>query len=195
MNDILLNEVIKIAAYFHEGQKRRGTQIPYISHPIFVGYMLKELGYDYEVIIAGILHDTLEDTSLTNTKLEYMFGKRVLSLVESVTEISKDKYSDIETKKKTWEIRKKHKLEKINIASPETKAIACMDLYSNLLDIVDLAKLEGSYIWRYFNSGKETTLKYKKDMLAILSINCSTYPYRICLEKMTKLIEELETIS
>lgn len=58
----IVDQAIEFAAHAHWNQKRKGTEIPYISHPYAVGMILQRARCKEEVIVAGILHDTLEDT-------------------------------------------------------------------------------------------------------------------------------------
>jgi len=62
MNELLIQKAIIFATKKHEGQKRKGTDIPYIVHPMEVMQILTAMDCSQNVIIAGILHDTLEDT-------------------------------------------------------------------------------------------------------------------------------------
>ena len=66
----------EVGAVAHEGQARKSGE-PYITHPVAVAGILAELGMDAETIIAAILHDTLEDTSLSRTELAGEFGETV----------------------------------------------------------------------------------------------------------------------
>jgi (p)ppGpp synthase/HD superfamily hydrolase len=77
----LIDQVIEFATYAHRTQKRKGTKIPYISHPFAVGIILQQAGCKEEVVAAGILHDTLEDTETTEEDLLTLFGPVVLEIV------------------------------------------------------------------------------------------------------------------
>ena len=79
----------------HEGQKRRSGE-PYFIHPVTVAGILAELGMDTDSIVAGLLHDCLEDTSATYTTLEKEFGRSVADLVNGVTRLGKIVYSSKE---------------------------------------------------------------------------------------------------
>lgn len=83
-------EKIKKAVLFsktkHSGQKRKSGE-PYIIHPIAVAEVLIQLDMDVDTICAGLLHDTLEDTTASYKQLEEEFGKSVAELVEGVTKI------------------------------------------------------------------------------------------------------------
>jgi (p)ppGpp synthase/HD superfamily hydrolase len=82
----LIDQSIEFAAHAHRGQKRKGTKIPYISHPYAVGMILQQAGCEEEVVAAGILHDTLEDTKTTEEDLLSLFGSVVLAIVKGSSE-------------------------------------------------------------------------------------------------------------
>lgn len=83
-----IKKAIEIATKAHEGQLRK-TGEPYIIHPLAVMKLLQEWNMDEDSIIAGILHDTVEDTSLTLQEIENEFGKDVAFLVNGVTKLGK----------------------------------------------------------------------------------------------------------
>ncbi|MDX1919983.1 MAG: bifunctional (p)ppGpp synthetase/guanosine-3',5'-bis(diphosphate) 3'-pyrophosphohydrolase [Candidatus Caenarcaniphilales bacterium] len=84
----IIDKAFEIANQAHEGQYRRSGE-PYIIHPINVAIILSEIDADPETICAGLLHDVLEDTSLTSQELEKAFGLEVKDLVEGVTKLNK----------------------------------------------------------------------------------------------------------
>ena len=79
-----IEEAIEVAAEAHHGQYRKGTRTPYITHPYAVGLILMEVGCTEAVIIAGILHDTVEDTDLTLEFIREHFGSAIADIVEGV---------------------------------------------------------------------------------------------------------------
>jgi len=101
-DDISLIEKAYIAAKkAHEGQKRVSGE-PYITHPISVAIILADLEMDQETIAAGLLHDVVEDTVMTNEELEEQFGSEVALLVDGVTKLqSLQKPGDYDVKDKT----------------------------------------------------------------------------------------------
>ena len=80
-------KAIAMAKKAHEGQLRK-TGEPYIVHPLAVKKILEEWGMDEDTIIAGILHDTVEDTALTLDEIRKEFGESVAFLVDGVTKLS-----------------------------------------------------------------------------------------------------------
>ena len=89
-NNIGGEEVIRraylLASKLHEGQFRQSGE-PYITHPLHVAYILACTYNDVETIIAGLLHDTIEDTDITLSEIEAMFGSSVARLVDGVSKL------------------------------------------------------------------------------------------------------------
>jgi guanosine-3',5'-bis(diphosphate) 3'-pyrophosphohydrolase len=83
-----LEHAIDVATKAHTGQKRKSGEA-YIIHPMAVTVTLIDWGMDIDTVIAGVLHDTVEDTNLTLEQLESLFGKDVAFLVDGVTKVSK----------------------------------------------------------------------------------------------------------
>lgn len=83
----LLSNAIDIALKAHEGQKRKSGE-DYISHPLSVAAILCEWGMDIDTVLAGVLHDTVEDTSLTLSDIKNALGDDVAFLVDGVTKVS-----------------------------------------------------------------------------------------------------------
>ena len=82
-----IKKAVEIATQAHEGQLRR-TGEPYIIHPLAVKKILEEWGMDEDTVIAGILHDTVEDTNVTLEDIKNEFGESVAFLVDGVTKLS-----------------------------------------------------------------------------------------------------------
>ena len=89
-----LDHAIAVAKKAHEGQFRK-TGEPYITHPLAVKKILEEWGMDEDTIIAGILHDTVEDTPLTLNDIKKEFGESVAFLVDGVTKLQHLHLADI----------------------------------------------------------------------------------------------------
>ncbi len=92
-----LNIAYVYAAQQHRGQLRQSGEA-YLSHPLNVAYILAEMKMDVDCIIAGLLHDTIEDTDTTYEVIEELFGKPVAFLVDAVSKISKIPFQSKEEK-------------------------------------------------------------------------------------------------
>ena len=88
----MIEKAYGVALKAHKDQKRKSGE-PYIIHPLCVAIILAELELDKETIIAGILHDVVEDTILTVSELAEQFGKEVALLVDGVTKLTQLSYS------------------------------------------------------------------------------------------------------
>lgn len=153
-----IQKAIIFATLKHEGQKRKGTNIPYIVHPMEVMQILTELQCTEKVIIAGILHDTLEDTDATLEEIESLFGADVLAIVQT----------ESEDKSKTWKERKAATIEQIKDDSAETKLVCFADKLSNIRSMYR-DKLEvGAELWKRFNADKDSIEWYYRGIAEAL---------------------------
>jgi GTP pyrophosphokinase len=93
----VVRKAYEFSAKAHEGQTRRSGE-PYVQHPVAVAGVLTLLKTDVTAVVAGLLHDTLEDTVATADELEREFGKEVVHLVDGVTKIGKITFKSSEEK-------------------------------------------------------------------------------------------------
>ena len=124
-----LMEATLYAADKHRGQKRKDAQkTPYINHPIYVVNLMAGVGgiTDIELLQAGMLHDTVEDTDTSPEEIETRFGYAVRSLVMEVTD---DKSLEKQE-------RKRRQIEKAPRLSPRAKIIKLADKIANLTDMI-----------------------------------------------------------
>jgi len=124
-----LFKALEFAAFKHKDQRRKGPEnLPYINHPIQVAGMLISVGEEYNtnLLIAAILHDTIEDTDTTEEEIQRVFGDKVAELVMEVTD-DKNLY---------WEARKQLQIETSPFASYEAKLLKIADKVCNVRDLV-----------------------------------------------------------
>ncbi len=96
--DSKVKKAIEFIEEKHAGQYRKSGE-PYVVHPLEVAIILAELGMDIDTVVAGLLHDVLEDTETTYEELKENFGKDVADIVEGVTKLGKIHFKDVETQK------------------------------------------------------------------------------------------------
>jgi (p)ppGpp synthase/HD superfamily hydrolase len=142
----LKERAIQFATAAHAGQVRKLSNEPYIVHPLQVAKTLEEAGFCEELVIAALLHDTVEDTDTTIEQIEKEFGPKVAHFVSAHTE----------DKTKTWEERKQHTLDLVKDASLEVKALIVADKWDNLKSMTAGHELMGDKIWSCFKRGLDS---------------------------------------
>ena len=129
----------------HAGQVRKSQkEKPMIIHPINVANILKEAGFDENVVAAGFLHDVVEDTKYTEEDILNLFGEDIRSLVMTASEPDKSL---------SWEERKQHTIDTIKNMDLRHKAVVCADKISNLEDLRIMSEIKGEYDFSSFKRG------------------------------------------
>ncbi len=101
----LINKAYRLASDAHNGQARKSGE-PYIIHPLCVAIILAELEMDKETIVAGLLHDVVEDTIFTTEEIEQEFGTDVALLVDGVTKLGRLQYDGDKVELQAENLRK-----------------------------------------------------------------------------------------
>ncbi len=155
----MIDFAIETAAEAHREQVRKGTDIPYITHPIGVALLLAQSGCAEELITAGLLHDTTEDTPICLKDIRDQFGEYVASIVEGCSEPDKTL---------AWEDRKKHTIEFLKTASLDIRIVSCADKLNNIRTIARDYNEIGDKVWERFKRGKkEQEWYYKRLVISI----------------------------
>ena len=143
-----LKEKAKIFAInAHMGQIRKSEpDKPMIIHPISVGMLLAEYGYDEPVVAAGYLHDVVEDTKYSIEDIKKEFGDEVANLVMGATEPDKSL---------SWEERKTHTVEETKKLPLRNKLVICADKINNLEDLMLKFQKSGKRDFSAFKRGEE----------------------------------------
>ncbi len=161
-------KAIEFATKAHTGQFRKGTKVPYIVHPLGVAKILIEAGCSEDVVVAGILHDTVEDSSTRINDIRREFGEVVARLVEGASEPDK---SD------TWENRKRHTIDNLETAPLDVVLVSLADKLANIRDIrADYEKL-GDDVFLRFNRPKEKQEWYYRAMADVFSKRIVDEPF------------------
>lgn len=155
-----IKKAIRFAVKAHGEQMRKGTDFPYIEHPLHVGILLSKVGMRDEVVIAGILHDTLEDTDTTEDDLRSEFGEEILRMIKSESEPDRTL---------PWNERKNHTVEHLRGAPGDVRMIALCDKLSNIMDIEADLETNGDALWDRFNAGFEEQKWYYTSLVDALS--------------------------
>ncbi|MCZ7557159.1 MAG: HD domain-containing protein [Bacteroidia bacterium] len=151
-----LEQALRTAFRLHEGQRRKSDPtLPYTTHLVHVACIVAAHDFDEDVIIAALLHDSIEDTAYTAEELAADFGDEVYRIVMEVTE----------NKALRWEARKSAYIEGVRGASPQGKAVCCADKIHNLSSILEAERQQGEALWGVFSRGRDRTLRFYEDVL------------------------------
>ena len=151
--DGMLEKAISFAMEAHRGTVRKGTERPYILHPIEVLQILSSMKADAGLMAAGVLHDTIEDTAVTLKDIVDNFGADVAALVNGHTE----------DKRQSWFVRKLTDICELEDADVRLKMLIMADTVSNLRSLYADYREAGEELWLRFNAPKELQAwKYSK---------------------------------
>lgn len=164
-----------MAEKLHRDQRRKKTNIPYVSHLLAVTGLVLEHGGDETAAIAALLHDAIEDQGgdAARQQIRAAFGDAVVAIVDGCT--------DAEViPKPPWRQRKESYLAKLEREPKEVALVACADKLHNARTTLDDLRAKGSATWATFNAGRADQLWY----------------YNACVQKLRgrapdRLVDEL----
>ncbi|MDO4477565.1 MAG: HD domain-containing protein [Lachnospiraceae bacterium] len=149
---LLIERAVQFAAEAHKGGKRKGSQVPYIIHPVEAACIAANMTDRAEVVAAAALHDVVEDTPVTVDEIREAFGESVARLVGAESE---DKMRHMAASE-SWVLRKRHFLEHLaSETSFDVKLVALTDKLSNIKQTVKVHAKLGSAMWQRFNQKDE----------------------------------------
>lgn len=169
---LLLDKAIIFAVNAHRGQLRKGTNAPYILHPMEAAAIVGSMTNDDEVIAAAVLHDTVEDTAATLEEIRERFGKRVAELVAAESE---NKRED-KPAASTWKIRKEETIEHLKTAPKEVKMLTLGDKLSNIRSICRDYEAQGDALWQRFNQKDKNEHRWYYKSIADCLSDLREYP-------------------
>ena len=190
-----INHAFAFAAKHHDRQVRKGTRLPYLTHPANVAVILTRYGRDEETIVAGILHDVVEDCvnedytqQMLEERIASKFGDEVLRTVLAITH----RKTDDEGNQLSSEDRKADYLERLAYAGERARWVCAADKIHNGRSILaDLRRtLDPDTVWGRFRVGREGTIRWYRqvhDRLRALGFDAPI------MEELRGVAEELET--
>lgn len=178
-------EALSYAADAHREQKRKGTEIPYVSHLLGVCSIALEYGANEDEAIAALLHDAVEDAG-GHARLEDIrerFGENVAEIVAGCT----DAYV---TPKPPWRERKERYIEHVSTASPSVQLVSAADKLHNAQSVLRDLREHGEALWSRFNGGKEGTLWYYRSLVDVFRMAGN----RALVDELDRVVTEIERI-
>jgi (p)ppGpp synthase/HD superfamily hydrolase len=178
-------DALVYAAQLHTHQNRKGSQTPYIAHPLSVAALVIESGGDEDIAIAALLHDAVEDQGGLETLAEIRrrYGEKVAEIVDSCS----DAYT---IPKPPWRERKRTYLAHLPEATSEARLVSLADKLHNARSILrDLQ--EGNDIWEKFKGGKEGTLWYYRNLVDIFQ----QLDEGFLVDELSRVVNQIENLS
>lgn len=166
-----VNHAFAFAAKHHDQQVRKGTRLPYLTHPANVAVILSRYACDEDTVVAGILHDVIADSTRSKdgrgmqARIREKFGDAV---VETVLMVSRREVDDAGTPLSV-EQQKQDYLERLRVASESARWVCAADKIHNAGSLLaDLRRtqdpVDRESIWRRFRGGKEATVQWYRDL-------------------------------
>lgn len=148
LNTSFLDRAIKFAVDAHAGTERRGKGFPYIVHPLEAMEIVSTITSDQELLAAAALHDTVEDTEVTEEQIRREFGARVASLVAAESDVPVEGVPECDS----WRTRKQAAIDRLANASRDAKIVALGDKLSNMRAIRRDYERLGDELWKLFHA-------------------------------------------
>lgn len=190
-----INHAFAFAAKHHDRQVRKGTRLPYLTHPANVAVILTRYGCDEDIVVAGILHDVIEDCvregwsrEMLEERISSKFGSDVLNTVLGVTR----RRSDDNGVDFSREEARADYLERLALASESARWVCAADKVHNAGTILaDLRRtIDPDTVWGRFNGGRDGVKQWYRDVynrLAELGFDGSV------MSELARIVEELES--
>lgn len=177
-------QALQFAARAHRQQVRKGTDIPYIVHAVHVSVILLRYGFSEDVVIAGVLHDVVEDCDIAPPELEALFGAEVARLVEAVSERKR-----VGGAERSWEERKTEAIASLRNGDSKIAALKAADALHNIHSIITDLGLVGAAVWQRFKRGPDQMLWYYCEILAAVRGALGDHPIVV---ELARAIADLE---
>ena len=174
-----------LAARAHRDQRRKGSDVPYLIHPVHVSTILLRHGFPEELILAGLLHDVVEDADIPLADIEARFGPSVAEVVKVLTEQKRE--NDVE---RPWEVRKQESLERLLPASPGALAVKAADVLHNARSLARQVRDEGPSVWDYYTRGPEQSMWYYRSVAEMVGERLGAHPLARELDKAVEALEQ-----
>ena len=184
----LLKEASVFAALKHKGQFRKGTQTPYINHPLEVAEIVRRHGGSESQIIAALLHDTIEDCGVTAKEIENLFGCDAARIVVECTDADT-------TPKPPWKERKEKYIKHLPGAHPTTFLVSASDKLHNATAIVNDVTKHGRVVWERFNASPKEILWYYESLLGVFTVALASQTPALVVELAIQVGEMKKLVS
>ncbi|MDZ4847770.1 MAG: HD domain-containing protein [Pirellulaceae bacterium] len=179
------DEALHYAVLIHAGQKRKGTEIPYIAHLLGVVSIALEYGANEDEAIGALLHDAGEDAGGDGRieDIRLRFGNAVADIVQGCTDA-------VIIPKPPWQKRKEDYIAHVATVSPSVVLVSASDKLHNARAILSDYRDLGDALWTRFNGGKDGTLWYYRSLIAAFRM---VHNSRL-IDELDRVVAELDRL-
>ena len=169
-------EALVWAAELHEDQKRKGGDVPYVSHLIGVAAIVLEHGGDEDQAIGALLHDALEDQAhkMSPNEIRARFGDRVEAIVEACTDGNPEEQRDRDPAR--WRVRKQIYIDQVATKPADALLVSMADKLYNARAILEDFREIGDKLWPRFTAGRVGNLWYYRALLTAFKARLEDRP-------------------
>ena len=143
----IVDHAIRFAIEAHEGVARKGTDLPYIVHPLEALAVVATITSDQELLAAAVLHDVVEDAGISIDDIRREFGPHIADIVEGETDQEVQGLSHVDS----WRQRKQAAVDRLAKASRDVQIVALGDKLSNMRSMARNLRQQGGRLWQRFN--------------------------------------------
>ena len=179
-------EALSYAGQVHRDQRRKGTQVPYVTHLLAVAAIVGENGGTEEEVVAALLHDAPEDQGGEDRlqDIRDRFGDEVAGIVAGNTDTFEDP-------KPPWRERKVRYLARIAHEPESVRLVSAADMLHNAQSILADLRSVGDELWQRFNGGRDGTLWYYRALVEAFE----TAGSNPVVEELDRVVAEMERLS
>ena len=179
-------EALSYAAQVHRDQRRKGTQVPYVTHLLAVAAIVGKNGGTEEEVVAALLHDAPEDQGGEDRlqDIRDRFGDEVAGIVAGNTDTFEDP-------KPPWRERKERYVARIAHEPESVRLVSAADKLHNARSILAGLRSVGDELWQRFNGGRDGTLWYYRALVEAFE----TAGSNPVVEELDRVVAEMERLS
>ncbi|MCC6574950.1 MAG: HD domain-containing protein [Planctomycetes bacterium] len=180
------DQALQYATLIHAGQRRKGTEVPYVGHLLGVASIVIDDGGSEDEAIGALLHDAAEDAGGKGrlADIRSRFGEVVASIVAACTDT-------VETPKPEWRKRKEDYIAHVAKASAAALRVSAADKLHNARSVLADYRKVGESLWERFTGKKDGTLWYYRSMVAVLRKAGGG----AIVEELDRVVTELERVA
>lgn len=178
------SDALAFAELRHRDHRRKGTEIPYVSHLLAVAGIVLEFGGTEDAAIAALLHDAVEDKKATADEIERMFGAPVVRIVLECSDT--DRFP-----KPPWRQRKESYIDHLRVASAPALLVSAADKLHNARAILADYRQIGEGLWSRFDKDADSLWYYRA---LVAAFRQTTAPAAL-IDELDRVVSQIETLA